>query len=255
MRAEVKAGTEAGMEVHVIHLGDTYYSGWSEEYDSRFLPYWPVNAGERVGSWALAGNHDMYSAGHGYFGRLLRDARFKMQSGSSWFSLYNTHWTILGLDSSYLDEGLTDAQVDLRKTLVSEGRRTILLTHHPCSSATAALVREITTVTQSGAIDAWFWGHEHYCQVFAPDHRLGPHAFASCVGHGGVPELVPFGNDEDRVWPDWTGLQVRWSPADGEPVGGLWRPFRGFAAVDLQQDGAGIRYVSETGATQMAFDI
>src|SRR5262249_11789806 len=58
-----------GREQHVIHLGDVYYAGWEREYKKRFLPYWPVRSGEqdRVSSWCLNGNHDMYSGGFGYF--------------------------------------------------------------------------------------------------------------------------------------------------------------------------------------------
>src|SRR5262249_15625788 len=59
----------AGREVHVIHLGDVYYSGWAAEYDAHFLPFWPVRPeeGGKYGSWCMNGNHDMYSGGHGYF--------------------------------------------------------------------------------------------------------------------------------------------------------------------------------------------
>ncbi|HXW78880.1 MAG TPA: hypothetical protein VEJ84_05245, partial [Acidimicrobiales bacterium] len=36
------------IERHVIHLGDTYYCGLREEYEHRFLPHWPVDAGSPV---------------------------------------------------------------------------------------------------------------------------------------------------------------------------------------------------------------
>ncbi len=76
------AETPAERECHVIHLGDTYYSGLEEEYTHRFLPLWPVQRDSRARSWSLNGNHDMYAGGHGYFDTLLRDPRFNLQGGS-----------------------------------------------------------------------------------------------------------------------------------------------------------------------------
>src|SRR5260221_10518533 len=60
----------AGRQVHVIHLGDIYYSGLETEDQRRFLDPWPVTpeqAGAGVTSWSLNGNHDMYSGGFGFF--------------------------------------------------------------------------------------------------------------------------------------------------------------------------------------------
>jgi hypothetical protein len=64
--------------------------------------------------WALNGNHDRYSGGHGYFGYLLHDPRFRGQwrgasadhTLSSYFSLENEDWQLLGLDSAYLNHDL-----------------------------------------------------------------------------------------------------------------------------------------------------
>jgi hypothetical protein len=47
MRAELDAGIKAGLEQHVIHLGDVYYSGWEFEYRERLLKYWPVKLPRR----------------------------------------------------------------------------------------------------------------------------------------------------------------------------------------------------------------
>ena len=43
--AQIRNGSKQGRgrEQHLIHLGDTYYSGWQEEYETRFLRYWPVD--------------------------------------------------------------------------------------------------------------------------------------------------------------------------------------------------------------------
>jgi len=77
MRKAVEEAAGENREVQVIHLGDVYYAGWEYEYRDRFLPYWPVKAEEadKIGSWCLNGNHDMYSGGHAYFEYLLKDPR------------------------------------------------------------------------------------------------------------------------------------------------------------------------------------
>jgi hypothetical protein len=94
--------------VHVIHLGDVYYSGWKREYQKRFLQYWPVKPEKReeIGSWCLNGNHDMYSGGHDYFDFLLSEPRFNKQRGASYFSFYNQSWKILAVDTAWEDDDL-----------------------------------------------------------------------------------------------------------------------------------------------------
>jgi len=81
MRERIEAGLDDDRQVHVVHLGDVYYSGFGWEYNKRFLPWWPVLPEEAgtIFSWSLNGNHDMYSGGHGYFQTLLADPRFANQ--------------------------------------------------------------------------------------------------------------------------------------------------------------------------------
>src|SRR5579859_4575156 len=74
MRQRIAEAVGAGRQVHVIHLGDIYYSGLESEDRQRFLDPWPVTpeqAGSGVTSWSLNGNHDMYSGGFGYFRTVL----------------------------------------------------------------------------------------------------------------------------------------------------------------------------------------
>jgi hypothetical protein len=52
----------------------------------------------------------MYSGGYAYFDFLLKDARFHRQGQCSFFRLYNRHWQLLGLDTSWDDNGLKDRQ-------------------------------------------------------------------------------------------------------------------------------------------------
>ena len=242
-----------GREQHVIHLGDVYYSGWREEYEARFLPYWPVDPGEReVLSWALNGNHDMYSGGHGYFGFLLRDPRFRghwlahphEDRSSSHFSLENDHWQLLGLDSSYVDDDLAGSQAAwLAAKLGSGAPRTMLLSHHQPFSGYEAVGGKLTAsvcgVVGERKLDAWLWGHEHRGIVYAPDPA--PYlAFGSCVGHGGVPRLLP---DPPTGEPE-----IAWACEVAEEVdGNRWGRF-GFAVLDFDGPTLRIQYVDEAGA-------
>ncbi len=96
-------GCKQNREVHVIHLGDVYYAGLTDEYDRKMLAHWPMRADEtaKFRSWCLNGNHDMYSGGYGYFERLLANPVFGSQRGFSCFSLENQNWMLIALDTSY----------------------------------------------------------------------------------------------------------------------------------------------------------
>ncbi|WP_321800936.1 metallophosphoesterase family protein [Caballeronia sp. J97] len=180
--------SEPQRDQHVIHLGDVYYSGWPEEYDDHFLQFWPVRPGNegRVGSWSLNANHDMFSQGAGYFGHLLKDARFSGHRGSSYFSLESDHWQLLGLDSAFEDGTLAGEQFEWvehrQKTLPN--KKLILLTHHQPFSAFESEYTALQRLYERNEVTAWFWGHEHRFAVYDPRPRL---PFGRLVGHGGVP--------------------------------------------------------------------
>jgi hypothetical protein len=250
MRAQLdRAG---GRQCHVIHLGDVYYSGWREEYESRFLPFWPVaSADEGTASWALNGNHDAYSGGHGYFGFLLRDERFRGHrvpgdgeyDTSSHFSLENEHWQVLGLDTGYLDHDLAGDQAAWVTGRLGGDRRTMLLTHHQPLSAYeqvgAQLGERLRPAADEHPIDAWFWGHEHRCAVYAesPASYL---RFGSCVGHGGVPNLLP--NPKPAASP-----RLTWAYGGKEDIeGNDWGLF-GFAVLDFDGPAVSVSYIDEHG--------
>lgn len=247
MAGAIAEGKQAGRPVHAIHLGDVYYSGWREEYRSRFMPYWPVqSAAEGVPSWALNGNHDMYSGGHGYFGYLLRHECFSGQNGSSYFCLRTPHWQVLGLDSSFADADLCGDQPTWVARKVAEGgRKTMLMTHHqPYSSYVDVSPPLVAKLADAGVsrLDAWLWGHEHLCCVYERDHKPRPNfpldiAFGSCIGHGGVPMLAlgdaPAG--------------VSWQFSDTELHGDdRWQMF-GYAVLDFDGPAFEIRYYDQKG--------
>jgi hypothetical protein len=250
-----------GREQHVVHLGDVYYSGWREEYDTRFLPYWPVAHDEReVLCWALNGNHDMYSGGHGYFGHLLQDPRFRghwvsdpeKHTPASFFSLENDAWQILGLDSAYADHDLAAPQDRwLEEKLQARSRRTMLLTHHQPFSAyeavSQAMSKKVAAVVDSERkLDAWIWGHEHRCTIYAGE--LPPYLkFGSCVGHGGVPQPLPdpplgaAPGSPDGYAP------LTWALTEADTLDDNSWLRCGFAVLDFDGPKLDIRYIDERG--------
>jgi hypothetical protein len=90
-------------ETHVIHLGTEF------EAQKHVLDLWPfkTDQSDRLRSWALNGNHDMYSGGHGYFQTTIGDQRFSRQAvngrPTSWFHLKGSTWDVIGLDTAYKD--------------------------------------------------------------------------------------------------------------------------------------------------------
>ena len=195
--------TDGSRQSHVIHLGDVYYVGESDEYVQRILPYWPEPAvkSKAIGSWSLNGNHDMYSGGAGYFDTLLRQDFLLRWHGdargepSSFFLIEDPDWQVFGLDTSWnlpslgsaifgqptlKDYGgqnglLTSEQVQWMASQRNPAKGCILLTHHvPAASRTTegqhadAAVATLKAAGIYSQIDAWIWGHEHRCVVFKP---------------------------------------------------------------------------------------
>jgi hypothetical protein len=247
MRDSIDEGLKENREVHVVHLGDVYYSGWQREYEKRFLPYWPVKPGEedKISSWCLNGNHDMYSGGFGYYDFLLKDARFKKQLGASFFCMENKNWKIFGLDSSYEDGGLYEPQADWVKARLDKKKKTMLLTHHqPFSSyetPAKTMVDKLAPVVEAAdGVKSWFWGHEHRFMLFDAWQKV---EFGRLVGHGGVPVYMthkpddsypaPGGYEDRRFIPKLLGLEH-------------WAYF-GFAVLDFADAKVEVQYIDEQG--------
>jgi hypothetical protein len=252
MRTHIEDSLTQNASVHVIHLGDVYYSGWPSEYTERFLKFWPVEIAEadRVGSWCLNGNHDMYSGGHGYFDTALADARFarwqkNAQGATSFFKLGNANWQILGLDSSWQDGALQDPQASWLKANLAgvDPRKTMLLSHHQFVSAyeepARELVKTVEPILAEFPVRAWFWGHEHRAMRFAAQPEIG---YPRCLGDGGVPVY-------------------QWHlPADPCPAPGVFEhrnayerglerwAFMGFAVLDIENAQIDVRYFDEEGS-------
>lgn len=201
-----------------IHLGDTYYVGNEKEiacnFNSTFGAPWPY--GKR-GSFALPGNHEMYSSGKSYFTQLLpymstsENGEVKQQE-AAFFCLENKHWRIIGLDTGYnslkgflgvasnQNLSLHPKQIEWLKNVVKpeqDNRGIILLSHHqPFSAfdkeAFANPGRQLSPLLGNRTI-LWFWGHEHRLSLYGEnkmdENRLDnvQKVFGRCIGHGGMP--------------------------------------------------------------------
>ena len=246
IRAVLDQGRAAGLEQHVIHLGDVYYSGWQREYEQRFLAPWPVKPGEQdtISSWSTNANHDMYSGGHAYYQVLLGDERFARQERSSFFSLRNGHWNLLGLDTAYDEHALRDPQAAwVQEQAAASDRKLMLLSHHQPFSAYESdgpkLVKKLKPVLDSGRVTSWFWGHEHRCLLYKP--HLGV-PFGRCIGHAGVPVYMWHKEGDPVPEPGAWEYRERFNTNPFEP----WAKF-GFAVLDFDGPRIKVRYINEDG--------
>jgi Calcineurin-like phosphoesterase len=214
----IQIGALVGEQDYSIHLGDTYYVGNSKEIADNFSHVdgaaWPYG---RQGSFALLGNHEMYSSGKPFFTQLLPfmgsfvDGKVQRQQQASYFCLENDHWRIIGLDTGYdslkgffglsANTGLTipDGQMDWLRDVVrpaSDKRGIILLSHHQCFSAFEkdefqAIIPQIAPLL-GGRDVLWFWGHEHrlsfygYNSLGAPAGAVGASDGGKHAGAGGA---------------------------------------------------------------------
>ena len=225
----------------VIHMGDIYYAGTPGEDTSNFLT--PVTAVFPGASgkpglpvYVLAGNHDYYAGGAGYFGAL---ATLGAQT-ASYFCLRTANWQVVCLDTGLNDRDpftvlsnityLPDDQTLWLEAVMESAsdRRTILLTHHQLYSGAGA-VGESSENDQTVAwgvnprlyqqleryfdqIALWLWGHEHNTVVFyspvSADGRLQlPEG--RCIGSGAIPMLLetdPYTPEPGLVAPNGVAL-------------------------------------------------
>jgi hypothetical protein len=157
----------------------------------------------------------------------------------------------LGLDTSYEDAGLPGEQAAwvLSELDANPGLRTALLSHPQLFSpyderdgkpTSPALREKIRPVLATGRIDAWFWAHEHRCVVYDAHEGVD---FASCAGHGGIPEYLVASETDPYPPPMRYDYRLR-RGAGLEP----WNTF-GFAVLELDGPAMRIRYVDEDGRT------
>lgn len=245
IRLRLNDAEAANRDKHVIHLGDVYYSGWDTEYDANFLSCWPVDKPERASSWSLNANHDMYSGGKGYFEHLLGDARFKAQEKSSFFSLENDGWQLLGMDTGYHTATFDphdiygDQHLWISHRLDSVDKTGILLSHHQPFSAFEKggekMLEKLQGPLATGRVRGWFWGHEHRCTFYKESHGI---QYPRCIGHGGI----PFYLDNDPI-PQDKGVIYEYREGFDD-LFESWNYF-GFVVLDFAGDLLKVRYINE----------
>jgi hypothetical protein len=246
-----------------IHLGDIYYSGTPVECDvnfSRLIDETLGTSRDRLPVYVLAGNHDMYCGGVGFYdliGRLNPPTR---RQCSSYFCLRSAdeRWQLLAMDTGLHDYSplqvqstvthLEEEEVDWHLRRIREFKgKTILLSHHPLFSAFSPinaagpdgarsahngnLLSAYRSIAAEGDIACWFWGHEHSLAIYAPFDGLER---GRCIGHGGVPVFT-----SEDIYAPVKGLVHTPAVLEGTKLsqdGSVWA--HGFAFLRLGQAGA-----------------
>jgi hypothetical protein len=213
---------QVGINDYSIHLGDTYYVGNDQEIAENFNTghggTWPYGT---LGSFAMLGNHEMYSSGQSYFTQLLpymgayqKNQKKPVQvQRAGFFCLENDHWRIIGLDTGYdslaglfgffqnknLD--LTPEQKDWLQNTVNingDNRGIIFLTHHqPWSAFQEEFPKPaafLSSIIVAGRDFLWFWGHEHWLAIYGPNKLPnGSNVYGRCIGNSGMPVELKVG--------------------------------------------------------------
>jgi hypothetical protein len=203
----------------LIHLGDIYYSGTPAECAANFTSLIESvlrTENTNLAVYTLAGNHDMYCGGVGYYDLIQHLNSEPLRQGASFFCLRSADekWQLLAMDTGLNDYSPLD--VDDAVTFVEDDElawhcdrvrefpgRTILLTHHQLFSAFSPIGKADATglrsainphllgafksLTACGRIAAWFWGHEHTLSIY--DSFAGLQK-GRCLGHGAVPVSI-----------------------------------------------------------------
>lgn len=237
----------------VIHLGDIYFAGTTEECEINFLaPLRAVLPGTRL--FSLCGNHDVYSGGDGYYGLLQR-----IGQPASYFCLRSPDlsWQILAADTGLHDRDPFDEAGSVTRLEPAEQAwhmdklsgfpgRTVFLSHHQPFSAFSRIGRAAdhdptnpnlmathAILAGFGRIDAWFWGHEHALRLYAPYRGV---AAGRNIGNGAIPvaaaDDLPLAGLAD---PPTLGARPPIDLVDGAYA-------HGFALLDLSPDGIEASY-------------
>ncbi len=164
--------------------------------------------------YTLAGNHDMYSGGAGYYALLQRLNDTPRRQGASFFCLRSADglWQLLAMDTGLHDYdpfSVTDVVTFVNpdeeewhgERLREFGGATILLSHHQLFSSFSQIGKPAANGKllpynprlrdtfyrlrdEGKPIVAWFWGHEHNLCIYQLYSDFPP---GRCLGHGAIP--------------------------------------------------------------------
>lgn len=271
---------QCGQQDYSIHMGDTYFVGNDKEiaYNfSRMNGSWPYGS---LGSFAMLGNHEMYSGGKSYFTQLLPfmgiyepgTETVLEQQRASYFCLENKYWRIIALDTGYYslkgwlglkpDENLKlhpEQEAWLRDVVrlgdPDDKRGIIILSHHQSLSAFESEfpypMQTISSLIGAGRKIIWLWGHEHWCSVYGanPMHH-GSTVYARCIGNSGMPvELNHQGQakapkTKAGIVPAYRNL-VMYDKRQREKLGDIQLGHNGYVILGLSGDELAINYYDD----------
>jgi hypothetical protein len=244
----------------VMHLGDIYYAGTQFEVTNYFLQPWQqiLNLGakcDRIPTFTLAGNHDMYSGGAPYY-----DLLKTLGQPASYFCLRNDNWQFVALDTGFNDHnpsgggaGATFLQAPEVTWLADKinnagNRRSVLLSHHQLFTAfddidnnevNLRLYPQVAPLLPKVAL--WIWGHEHDFVLYDSYKTL---ARSCCLGNA----AFPVGIDELRKVPKYHDVPLL-KNSDGNPyrlgtTGGLYN--HGYAIIDIDGAAGKVSYFQDS---------
>ena len=259
-----------------IHLGDIYYVGLDSEVQENCLGvngqyqgvFWRPGT---KGSFALNGNHEMYSGGNPYVKDFLPTLGIPTsqdkQQLRSYFCLEAPQWRIVAIDTGYNSDtiggdcSLEPPLLDWLQNVVNpiqNPKPTVILSHHQWFSGFGdgdypKHAQQIAPFFKNQQV-IWLWGHEHRLAIFYPYQSTANHltCYARCIGHGGMPlELAsaayPSPDDPQLVeyW-DNPSLHPERFPtlSDGTQVG-----TNGFAVMTIQSATLTIEYLDADGTS------
>lgn len=216
-----------GFDPHyTIHAGDVYYLGTANEVKANCLGEapkgakygvtWPMGS---IGSFALMGNHEMYSRGYGYFDTWLpklgiKDTKTGVPAGqkASYSGLSNAYWRVINLDTGYktYSKVYENSKNDMPKPLfewlrdvvkigdAGDNRGLVFISHHRYWSAWGDQPSVLTATQLSELVPAnqtivWLWGHEHRLSFYRLNKGLRGlplSVYGRCIGNGGFPTTI-----------------------------------------------------------------
>ncbi len=187
----------------IIHLGDIYYAGTERECQVNYAEVIAtvfaetLPEGKRIPVFTLAGNHDYYAFGYGFYPTIaaINETIEGAKQVASYFCLRTEDglWQFLAMDTGYADAnpidlvdpgsgpGLHATEVQwLHDKLDGFQGTTVLLSHNQLFSARLGLndgtkpylnshLLEAFAPYFSDRIAAWMWGHEHNFAAFQND--------------------------------------------------------------------------------------
>ncbi|WGD34297.1 metallophosphoesterase [Olleya sp. YS] len=171
---------------YIVHLGDVYYAGTSNEEREHLLGL--LKNTKKAKLYTMNSNHEMYDGANGLFKVALNNPKFVEQKGSSYFAFEIGNWVLVGLDSAYYDDSELymsgslyndrggQQQITFLKTIKALNKPILLMTHHNGIgikdhkfNINTKLFNQVVKALDGQLPDMWYWGHVHNGLVYNTD--------------------------------------------------------------------------------------